>query len=101
MKVDFLFQAPKPAEPWEGIRDALKEGSMAPQTGIFTNSTDNNYVGDEDCLFINVFTPKVTHSSSSELTTKSVEIINLHFKILSHVKIIFIFLKYSVGIQIL
>lgn len=74
-----FFQAPQPAEPWEGIRDALKEGDVAPQTGIFANNT---YAGDEDCLFINVFTPKVDWSSS-QLTPNSVEIVNLHFK-LSH-----------------
>jgi para-nitrobenzyl esterase len=51
------FQAPQPAEPWEGIRDALKEGDVAPQTGVFQ---DKSYSGVEDCLFINVFTPKVT-----------------------------------------
>jgi hypothetical protein len=59
-----IFQAPQPAEPWEGIRDALVEGGVAPQTGIFVNNT---YGGDEDCLFINVFTPKVTDWSSSQL----------------------------------
>lgn len=51
------FQAPQPAEPWEGIRDALKEGDVAPQTGVFKFKS---YYGNEDCLFINVFTPKVT-----------------------------------------
>ena len=51
------LQAPQPAEPWEGIRDALKEGDVAPQTGVFHFTS---YAGNEDCLFINVFTPKVT-----------------------------------------
>jgi len=50
------LQAPQPAETWEGIRDALKEGDVAPQTGIFQFKS---YSGNEDCLFINVFTPKV------------------------------------------
>lgn len=51
------LQAPQPAQPWEGIRDALKEGDVAPQTGVFQIKS---YSGNEDCLFINVFTPKVT-----------------------------------------
>lgn len=51
------LQAPQPAEPWEGIRDALEEGDVAPQTGVFYMKS---YTGNEDCLFINVFTPKVT-----------------------------------------
>ena len=51
------MQVPHPAEPWEGICDALKEGDMAPQTGVFHFTS---YAGNEDCLFINVFTPKVT-----------------------------------------
>jgi len=50
------LQAPQPAEPWEGIRDALQEGDVAPQTGVFQFKS---YSGNEDCLFINVFTPKV------------------------------------------
>jgi hypothetical protein len=59
------LQAPQPAEPWEGTRDALKEGDVAPQTGAFQFKS---YSGNEDCLFINVFTPKVTGGSTGKMT---------------------------------
>lgn len=59
------LQGPEPAEPWEGIRDALNEGDVAPQTGVFQL---NSYSGNEDCLFINVFTPKVTGGSIVKMT---------------------------------
>jgi len=59
------LQAPQPAEPWEGIRDALKEGDVAPQTGVFQLKS---YSGNEDCLFINVFTPKVKGGSTGKMT---------------------------------
>lgn len=58
------FKAPQPAEPWEGIRDALKEGDVAPQTGVFQYKS---YSGVEDCLFINVFTPKLPVSTTDVL----------------------------------
>uniref|UniRef100_A0A1B6CIS4 Carboxylesterase type B domain-containing protein n=1 Tax=Clastoptera arizonana TaxID=38151 RepID=A0A1B6CIS4_9HEMI len=32
---DLRFKAPQPLEPWKGVRDALKDGSSAPQ-GLFT-----------------------------------------------------------------
>lgn len=58
------FRAPQPAEPWEGIRDALKEAPVAPQIGVFSNI---KYEGDEDCLFINVFTPKLPVNTADVL----------------------------------
>jgi len=58
------FKAPQPAESWDGIRDALKEGDVAPQPGFF-NMTP--YSGNEDCLFINVFTPKLPTNTATVL----------------------------------
>ena len=50
------FQAPQPAEPWDGVRDAFTVGNAAPQEDkIFLNK----YIGEEDCLFLNVYTPQV------------------------------------------
>ena len=58
MCVIFLFdpQAPEPAEPWEGVRDALSEGDVAAQNDIILGK---GLTGSEDCLFLNIYTPKV------------------------------------------
>lgn len=75
------LQAPQPAQPWEGIRDALKEGDVAPQTGLFQIKS---YSGNEDCLFINVFTPKVTGWINWEnVFPYNTKTINIQFQSLS------------------
>ncbi|XP_043258260.1 juvenile hormone esterase-like [Colletes gigas] len=48
------FRAPEPVKPWTSVLDATKEGSVCPQ--IFG---DDTYIGDEDCLHLSVFTPKL------------------------------------------
>lgn len=51
---------------------------MAPQIGMFGNF---KYEGDEDCLFINVFTPKVTNWNSwVTVLPYSMVTINLQFQ---------------------
>ncbi|XP_069675635.1 carboxylic ester hydrolase-like isoform X1 [Periplaneta americana] len=54
------FQAPQPADAWDGVRDAFSEGPVAPQIDDFV---DNAYLGEEDCLYLNVFTPKLPAES--------------------------------------
>nr|CAD7586928.1 unnamed protein product [Timema genevievae] len=49
-----LFQPPEPPEPWAGVRDARKEGANSPQLNMVYKS----YSGDENCLFLNVYTPQ-------------------------------------------
>ncbi|KAB0798727.1 hypothetical protein PPYR_06607 [Photinus pyralis] len=50
------FKAPKPAEPWCGIRDATSEREISISRHMITS----DIVGAEDCLFVNVFTPSLT-----------------------------------------
>ncbi|GAB1257487.1 carboxylesterase/lipase family protein [Aurantivibrio plasticivorans] len=56
------FQAPKKPAAWSGIKDALDYPSQAPQAsggmggGLFA-SWANRKDNDEDCLFLNVWTP--------------------------------------------
>lgn len=47
-----------PVEPWSGERDASKHGNIAVQMNIFTREIE----GDEDCLYLNVYTTKIEPS---------------------------------------
>lgn len=53
------FKAPEDLEPWEGVRDALKEGNCGPQYDMGTKI----YIGDEDCLYLNVYVPNVAQTT--------------------------------------
>jgi para-nitrobenzyl esterase len=48
------WRAPQPPAPWTTVRDAIEIGTECPQT--FLGSAN-----DEDCLFINVWTPSCAH----------------------------------------
>ncbi|KAK4880603.1 hypothetical protein RN001_008749 [Aquatica leii] len=52
------FKEPLPGKPWEKMLDATKEHAMCIQFDIFVR----NYTldGDENCLYLNVYTPKVS-----------------------------------------
>ena len=52
------FHKPVGNEAWTGIRDATTPGPMCPQPS-FAVSTNETYFGTEDCLYLNVHTPKV------------------------------------------
>ena len=68
---DLRWQAPQPAEAWEGVRDASGFGASCPQLvvgeGGFREAIANalgtsapeevELIYDEDCLYLNVFTP--------------------------------------------
>ncbi|KAL5279788.1 CES5A.2 family protein [Megaselia abdita] len=52
------FESPVPFPSWEGTRNATADGSNCPQT--FPLSPNQKVEGNEDCLFVNVYTPPVT-----------------------------------------
>jgi para-nitrobenzyl esterase len=52
------FKAAPPLQSWTGVRDALKLGAPSCQPGR-TSGRGNEPAPDEDCLFLNIWTPAV------------------------------------------
>ncbi|KYM97320.1 PREDICTED: esterase E4-like [Cyphomyrmex costatus] len=55
---ELRFKDPVPPESWSGDRDASKYGNMAIQIDF----TRKEVIGDEDCLYLNVYTTKIKPS---------------------------------------
>ncbi|XP_014483778.1 PREDICTED: venom carboxylesterase-6-like isoform X2 [Dinoponera quadriceps] len=54
---ELRFQPPKPAAAWDGVRSAKDDAEICVQRNYLTNQEE--VVGVEDCLYLNVYTPKV------------------------------------------
>ncbi|XP_049874735.1 juvenile hormone esterase-like [Pectinophora gossypiella] len=57
------FSIPQPPEPWEGVKNAIISCNICAQFDRVTNTV----VGDEDCLYLNVYTPKLPTSDCATL----------------------------------
>ena len=58
------FRPPKPVTPWTGIYDATEFGASAPQPNMMSPDMPLQLPvepTDEDCLFLNVYTPNADH----------------------------------------
>lgn len=55
-KYDLRFLPPKPVMPWTEIRDCFSFGNSCLQFNPINNT---EIKGDEDCLFLNIYTPNV------------------------------------------
>ncbi|GLG92614.1 Carboxylic ester hydrolase [Gryllus bimaculatus] len=56
-----INNAPVPLGAWSGVRDAIEPGNQCVQYDGFAKAI----VGDEDCLFLNVFTPCLSSESDN------------------------------------
>jgi len=45
---------------WEETKDASEFGAVCPQMLAWNILDSKDVIGEEDCLFLNVFTPKVS-----------------------------------------
>ena len=57
---DLRWRAPRPAANWNGVKSALEYGSMCSQVVFFDWLPINPVVGSEDCLYLDVWTPRLT-----------------------------------------
>ncbi|MCA9506033.1 MAG: carboxylesterase family protein [Myxococcales bacterium] len=53
------WRAPQPAEPWEGVREALTSGSPCTQLG------GEPILGSEDCLYLDVYAPAMAADAAA------------------------------------
>lgn len=58
----YRFRSPRPTDPWTGFIKATDDHRMCPQPGLQLHAKFMN----EDCLYLNVFTPAVSLISGSE-----------------------------------
>jgi len=57
---DLRWKAPRPPLPWAGRRDALDFGESCVQLPVLPDSDQGRgYVGDEDCLYLNIWAPTI------------------------------------------
>ncbi|VVC41621.1 Carboxylesterase type B, conserved site,Carboxylesterase, type B,Carboxylesterase type B [Cinara cedri] len=56
---DLRFKEPVPAESWKGILNTNTQPNICIQKNLFMYQTLNEIIGDEDCLYLNVYTPRI------------------------------------------
>ncbi|CAG2054512.1 unnamed protein product [Timema podura] len=55
------FKSPREPDPWEGVRDVIKEKPSCVQATLILG----NIIGSEDCLYLNVYTTQLANGSDS------------------------------------
>jgi para-nitrobenzyl esterase len=62
---ELRWRAPRPAQRWEGVREALRRSPMCPQF-VPLNWLPLITVGQEDCLHLNVWTPRLSQEQARD-----------------------------------
>jgi para-nitrobenzyl esterase len=55
---ELRWQPPRPATPWQGVREATQAGPVCPQSYTYPPGAPPTFTGAEDCLFLNVHVPR-------------------------------------------
>lgn len=56
---ELRWRAPRPVQPWADTLQALHYANMCPQFPIpMVNNTDQEWIGEEDCLYLNISAPR-------------------------------------------
>lgn len=63
---ELRWRAPRSVDAWEGLFEALKTSPMCPQIVPFSLFKKVFTVGDEDCLYLNVWTPRFTSVETAD-----------------------------------
>ncbi|XP_023016954.2 esterase E4 isoform X1 [Leptinotarsa decemlineata] len=59
------FKPPVPIDPWDGTINATETHAVCPQRDVYRRS--NIIEGEEDCLYLNVYTPKLSRFDADPL----------------------------------
>ncbi|XP_014217028.1 venom carboxylesterase-6-like [Copidosoma floridanum] len=69
---ELRFEPPEPAVPWAGVRPAKEDANVCTQRNIYTH--EEEIVGVEDCLYLNVYTPNIPSSDEKKINNHPVMI---------------------------
>ncbi len=68
---ELRWAAPRPPQPWNGVRPAVQTQHICPQIGGASNGASKEQmgklIGSEDCLYLNVWSPSSTATVSTPL----------------------------------
>lgn len=70
---DLRFHPPVAAEPWQGVRESKEFSDICPQDGVKESNAlyAQNLVADEDCLYLNIWTPQTSSHTDPQQANKT------------------------------
>jgi len=107
---DLRWRSPRPAEPWQGVKEALLYSSNCAQLLPFSLFGNDLMLGDEDCLYLNVWSPRETDAEAA--TAKRPVMVWIHggantlggaphaeaHRLVTHGDVVMVSLQYRLGL---